>query len=146
MCQVLDGEWPVQIKWFKDREELNELSKMDEQVELMANDELGSSSLLFRRVQQQHGGNYTCLATNRFGSTSFSSSMSVKGKFGPLLAASASAPTSTSASAFGPETRAAGRRDLPLAGVRPSSSGAKLARSRPGLVRLTLAHKSPLLR
>lgn len=79
MCQVLDGDSPIQIKWFKDKEELNELSKLDDQVELLQNDELGSS-LLFRRVLQQHTGNYTCTATNHFGSTSYSSFMSVKGK------------------------------------------------------------------
>lgn len=82
MCQVLDGEPPIHIKWFKDKQELLGPSgrALDEQVELMANDELGSSSLLFRRVQQQHGGNYTCLATNHLGSSAYSSSMSVKGE------------------------------------------------------------------
>lgn len=104
MCQVLDGESPIQIKWFKDNEELitspdstalllpaavsggggtgsnnNNNMKMEQPVvELVTNDELGAS-LLFRRVQQQHSGNYTCLATNQYGSTSFSSYMSVKG-------------------------------------------------------------------
>lgn len=82
MCQVLDAaESPVRIRWFKEQTELTDLNRqMDEQVELLANDEFGSSSLLFRRVQQQHSGNYTCLASNQFGSTAYSSSMSVKGE------------------------------------------------------------------
>lgn len=92
MCQVLDGESPVQIRWFKDNQELGPAGlqvgqqveperqpRTDDQVELLANDEL-SASLLFRRVHQQHSGNYTCLATNHFGSTSYSSFISVKGE------------------------------------------------------------------
>lgn len=88
MCQVLDGEPPVHIKWFKDNQELTgelttsigqQANNMQPPIELLASDELGSS-LLFRRVLQQHSGNYTCLATNQHGSTSYSSSMSVKGK------------------------------------------------------------------
>lgn len=101
MCQVLDGEAPIQIKWFKDSLDLSSLlllahdnkqqqQQLDaaspqqvqnllDQVEIVSNDELGSS-LLFRKVKQQHGGNYTCLASNHFGSASFSSLMTVKGK------------------------------------------------------------------
>ena len=97
MCQVLDGEPPIQIKWFKDNADLSAeltsggpgpesqaqaLSRPGagpaDQIELVSSDELGAS-LLFRRVRQQHSGNYTCLATNHFGSTSYSSFMSVKG-------------------------------------------------------------------
>lgn len=86
MCQVLDGEPPIQIKWFKDDQELtgSEPSgrfEPGEQVELIANEELGGASLLFRRAQRQHSGNYTCLATNHFGTSSYSSVMSVRGKF-----------------------------------------------------------------
>lgn len=105
MCQVLDGEPPIQIKWFKDNLDLSALLLGQEgqrlaggggqpltsaggqaarnfpleQVEMMSNDELGSS-LLFRKVKQQHGGNYTCLASNQFGASSYSSLMSVKGE------------------------------------------------------------------
>lgn len=98
MCQVLDGEPPVRIRWFKDQVDLSEqlagqsrmvqssLQSMDpsmatdQQLELlMGNDDLGSS-LLFRRVQQAHSGNYTCMATNHHGSSSYSSIMTVKGK------------------------------------------------------------------
>lgn len=100
MCQVLEGETPMQIKWLKDGAELSALSvneqpgaastldqqqeSSDEQAQqpqLMANggDQL-SASVLFKRVQQQHAGNYTCLATNHFGSSAFSSIMSVKGE------------------------------------------------------------------
>lgn len=95
MCQVLDGEPPIQIKWFKDDQELtgaplapqltnNGLSDPTEQVELVSNEELGGASLLFRRAQRQHGGNYTCVASNHFGATSYSSVMTVKGKFAEL--------------------------------------------------------------
>lgn len=130
MCQVLDGEPPIQIKWFKDnldlaallmQQQANEdnhqqqqqpsdygpaasklislaLSGLDaansssaagqqqqqqqhllDHIEMISNDELGSS-LLFRKVKQQHGGNYTCLASNRFGATSYTSLMTVKGE------------------------------------------------------------------
>lgn len=81
MCQVLDGDGPIQIKWFKDNQELNfdfQPSQADS-VELLSRDELGSS-LLFRHVRFENGGNYTCIATNPFGSSSYSSIMSVKGK------------------------------------------------------------------
>lgn len=87
MCQVLDGDLPIQIKWFKDQSELldstsgsssqAQKSTSELEVELLSNDELGSS-LLFRKVQQKHSGNYTCLAKNHHGSTSYSSSLSVK--------------------------------------------------------------------
>lgn len=50
------------------------------QVELVANEELGALSLVFRKVHQQHSGNYTCMASNHFGSSTFSSFMSVKGE------------------------------------------------------------------
>lgn len=123
MCQVLDGEPPIQVKWFKDNTDLaaslldaagvgpsagtggnqdnsagssisgggeggRASSKHEpgglaaahlDQIEMISNDELGSS-LLFRRVRQQHGGNYTCLASNHFGSASYSSLMTVKGE------------------------------------------------------------------
>lgn len=122
MCQVLDGDSPIQIKWFKDNREIsaNNIHQadprrahssaregVDEQfpadsfhaqesqpnghsmmpnanepslagIELVANEELGAS-LLFRHVQAKHAGNYTCLATNPFGSSAFSSQMAVKG-------------------------------------------------------------------
>jgi hypothetical protein len=120
MCQVLDGEPPIQIKWFKDNLDLAALLTQQagddhhhqptdfspaalkligltsavngdatnssagkqqhlEHIEMISNDELGSS-LLFRKVRQQHSGNYTCLASNRFGSTSYTSLMTVKGE------------------------------------------------------------------
>lgn len=124
MCQVLDGEPPIQIKWLKDDLELasgespqaalassfvsqagpaaapplgsidggaggrgaagaangqTAGSPLGPDVEMMSNDELGSS-LLFRKVGQQHGGNYTCLASNHLGSASYSSFMTVKGE------------------------------------------------------------------
>lgn len=50
------------------------------QVELVENEELGALSLVFRRVHQQHSGNYTCMASNHFGSSTYSSFMSVKGE------------------------------------------------------------------
>lgn len=94
MCQVLDsGDSAVNIKWLKDNQEVgpdlsvgqallkaHELAELS-QVELVANEELGALSLVFRKIQQQHSGNYTCLASNRFGSSTFSSFMSVKGEF-----------------------------------------------------------------
>lgn len=99
MCQVLDsGDSPVNIKWLKDNQEIligpdsspsilkTSLGTSEQatgnlnQVELVANEELGALSLVFRKVQQQHSGNYTCLASNHFGSSAFSSFMSVKGE------------------------------------------------------------------
>lgn len=107
MCQVLDGDLPVQIKWFKDQQELLDssasparaLSLLSQsasatslasdgaqsaaelEIEMLSiNDELGSS-LLFRKVQPKHSGNYTCLAKNHLGATSFSSSLSVKSEY-----------------------------------------------------------------
>jgi hypothetical protein len=141
MCQVLDGEPPIQIKWFKDNSDLAALLQQANQdnqhqqqpaefgnsaelgggpstlklinlatnsdtvmdpsavagggggaqqqqqqqqqqldhIEMISNDELGSS-LLFRKVKQQHSGNYTCLASNRFGTSSYTSLMTVKGE------------------------------------------------------------------
>lgn len=96
MCQVLaDGVGGdassvsnVQIRWFKDKQELTwphpgqlaELELMAPQADLELAQ--GQSSLLFRRVQPEHNGNYTCLATNHLGLTaSYSSMLFVKGKF-----------------------------------------------------------------
>lgn len=104
------GDSPVHIKWLKDNQEIgsdsiisssnNNYSNLpvaqqrlvqttdplllqdpsSHQVELVANEELGALSLVFRKVHQQHSGNYTCMASNHFGSSTFSSFMSVKGK------------------------------------------------------------------
>ena len=92
MCQVLDGEPPIQIKWFKDNLDLADTltaatsasgqpanhKQLDEPVEIISSDELGAS-LLFRRVRQSHAGNYTCIASNHFGSAAYSSFMNVTG-------------------------------------------------------------------
>lgn len=98
LCQVLTGESPIQIRWFKDSKQIcqfgsqlqldgsqcssnGDLSDSGEQlgIELNQNEELGAS-LYFRFVQAKHAGNYTCIASNQFGSASYSSQMSVKGK------------------------------------------------------------------
>lgn len=96
MCQVLaDGAGGdassvsnVQIRWFKDKQELTwphpgqlpDVDLMAAQADLELAQ--GQSSLLFRRVQPEHNGNYTCLATNQLGlSASYSSVLYVKGKF-----------------------------------------------------------------
>lgn len=87
MCQALDGDAPIHIKWFKDQRELRaDVSAQaaaaadDALLDLSSNEELGSASIVFRRVEPQHAGNYTCLATNHFGSAAYSSLMSVKGE------------------------------------------------------------------
>jgi len=122
VCQVLDGEPPIQIKWFKDDRELahslqplaaqqmlglhhespfgsaksllgasaalrddpsgQETAGQTQDIEMISNDELGAS-LLFRKVKQHHGGNYTCLAANHLGSSSYSAYMTVKGEYPP---------------------------------------------------------------
>lgn len=95
MCQVLADGSPadpssgspvsgVQIRWFKDRQELSWPSSGELELIAPQADELAqaSSSILFRRVQPEHNGNYTCLATNQLGlSASYSSTLSVKGKY-----------------------------------------------------------------
>lgn len=100
LCQVLTGDSPIQIRWYKDNKEINSfsspirlespqsLSSMSESseqlgIELIPNEELGAS-LYFRFVQARHAGNYTCIASNQFGSASYSSQMSVKGELSLL--------------------------------------------------------------
>lgn len=109
MCQVLDGDSPIQVKWFKDQKEILPNSESSSSVallggdsndqnqqqnlgaaamdpasstlgiELLPSEELGAS-LVFRHVHAKHAGNYTCLASNSYGSSAFSSIMSVKGE------------------------------------------------------------------
>lgn len=77
MCTILDGDAPINIKWFKDGAELSNKNSID--IELSSAGELGST-LVFRRVHQSQTGNYTCLASNQAGQASFTSFMSVKGE------------------------------------------------------------------
>lgn len=107
LCQVLTGDTPIQIRWLKDNKEIlpigpiqsdgsqqvlignqedqvagNGNSQLGDSngIEFLASEEIGAS-LIFRPVQAKQAGNYTCLASNKFGSSSYSSQMSVKGEY-----------------------------------------------------------------
>lgn len=71
MCTVMHGQPPFKFVWqkngnvIKDRVNINTLEKV--------------SSLSIDPVAKTSSGNYTCIATNAFGRSSFSAFLRVKG-------------------------------------------------------------------
>lgn len=73
-CTITSGDMPVRFKWF-----LN-----DQQIAKNIGIHIGSfgkktSVVGIETIKENHAGNYTCVAQNRAGFTSFSAELIVKG-------------------------------------------------------------------
>lgn len=72
-CTVQSGDTPIQFKWKKDGQDIIESSNIETQS-------VKDSSILFiGSVSAKSSGNYTCLATNAFGSDKFTAALTVTG-------------------------------------------------------------------
>lgn len=75
-CAVVHGDAPYNITWyFNDR-----LVSNDDSVSILMHGKR-SSSLNIESVAGQHAGNYTCIGSNTAGSTSVSTTLSIRGLF-----------------------------------------------------------------
>ena len=62
-CTVIKGDPPFSIQWLKDEEVINDNQKSIS-VHHLAD---YSSTLLFKAINSEHRGNYTCIASNAVG-------------------------------------------------------------------------------
>lgn len=77
-CQISKGDVPIIIEW-KFLSYLTNSSELNENVKI-AKTSKKSSLLSVSKITQYNSGNYTCKAQNKGGSTSFTTSIVVKGK------------------------------------------------------------------
>jgi hypothetical protein len=76
MCTVVAGDFPMDIQWFKDAEQITDTESADRRIQQL--DE-STVILYLTRLSLNHSGNYTCLAKNSAGNTSHTASLFVKG-------------------------------------------------------------------
>lgn len=74
-CNVHKGDTPVNIKWFLNGVPVEEISDIT-----ISRGGKKVSMLNIDSVQAEHSGNYTCLAQNRAGTSSYSTSLNVNGQ------------------------------------------------------------------
>lgn len=72
-CMILQGDSPFRIQWVFNNETLMQTETV--KIEFAKR----SSTLTFEAVNGDHVGNYTCLATNRAGTTMSTFELIVKG-------------------------------------------------------------------
>lgn len=72
-CNIASGSKPIQFEWSRNGQILTQQSGLS--VDLKPS----SSSLTIDSIRQEHSGNYSCRASNRFGSDSQSTFLLVKG-------------------------------------------------------------------
>lgn len=74
LCAVVVGDTPINIKWFKNGQEIwTGMSAVIQKLDDM------TSMLSLHHINVEDSGNYTCVATNAAGSASHSSQLKVKG-------------------------------------------------------------------
>lgn len=75
ICSVVKGDEPLQISWSLQGEDLGPGPDL-------TTNQLGSRSslLMISSVSYRHSGSYTCNASNKAGSSSFSAELKVNGK------------------------------------------------------------------
>lgn len=73
MCSVIRGQTPLTFKWYKNGKLMDESSK-----EATADK---FSALVIDPVRATSAGNYTCVVSNSYGSSSYSSLLVVKCKY-----------------------------------------------------------------
>ena len=74
-CHVSKGDLPLDIKWH-----FYGLENTSSHLDIMTNKMTSRTSFLsIPAVTASHSGNYTCVATNRAGSTNHSTSLNVHG-------------------------------------------------------------------
>lgn len=77
-CIVDSGDGPLTTRWLKDGQMLIE---EDLDAAIIYAQEGRVSTLTIRELAYKHNGNYTCSTTNDVATGSFSSVLTVKGKF-----------------------------------------------------------------
>lgn len=73
-CSVSKGDLPLNITWIFNKQPINRIGGV---TISLVNHRL--SALSIESVQAEHAGNYTCIATNRAGTTSYSANLNVNG-------------------------------------------------------------------
>lgn len=63
-CTVIRGDPPLQLRWFKDGQLIDQQLKQRLSLRTHQLEEY-SSALVFDRTRPEHRGNYTCSATNQ---------------------------------------------------------------------------------
>lgn len=73
-CAVSEGDLPITFSWLKDKIPIFDI------VDIKISDyDRHSSSLSIESVNAKHSGNYTCIAGNPAGETSFTAQLLVQG-------------------------------------------------------------------
>ena len=86
LCGLSRGDLPVPIQWLKDGipihyQQHDQQKEPSDQYELaISSVDLFSSLLTINRLKPEHTGNYTCLAANPAGSSTYTASLRVKGE------------------------------------------------------------------
>lgn len=75
-CSVSKGDLPLNITWFFNN---RPMSTVEDVTVSLVNTRL--SALSIESVHADHAGNYTCIAANRAGTTSYSTTLNVNGNF-----------------------------------------------------------------
>lgn len=74
-CNALKGTKPITFEWF------HNVNKLFASNDISIDSKSSASHLTFERVQLEHAGNYSCLATNSYGSDLSFTFLQVEGKF-----------------------------------------------------------------
>jgi hypothetical protein len=86
LCGLSRGDLPVTFQWLKDGipihyQQHDQQKEPSDQYELaISSVDLFSSLLTINRLKPEHTGNYTCLAANPAGSSTYTASLRVKGE------------------------------------------------------------------
>lgn len=73
-CGILSGDVPISFSWFLNGKPINEFHNIN-----VGSFGKKTSFLGIDYVKESHTGNYTCVAQNRAGFTSYSAQLVVKG-------------------------------------------------------------------
>lgn len=76
-CYAPKGDTPLKLKWYHDQRHISHHSKGITTSPFGAQ----ASLLTIPKVEHHHRGNYTCIATNAAGKSSFTAHLDVNGSF-----------------------------------------------------------------
>ncbi|XP_053206048.1 cell adhesion molecule DSCAML1-like isoform X1 [Panonychus citri] len=76
-CIVSSGDVPITFEWLKDGQSIQ--AENNNNVDIDVRNHEMYSILEMKNLKSKHIGNYTCVASNRFGTESFTSSLLMKG-------------------------------------------------------------------
>ncbi|XP_023225164.1 Down syndrome cell adhesion molecule-like [Centruroides sculpturatus] len=72
LCTLVEGAHPVSFRWFKDGQEITG----NKNIEITKLRDI--SILIFNNINIEDAGNYTCIASNKFGSVNHTSLLAVE--------------------------------------------------------------------